>query len=282
MAESYSYRDSLKSDHSHSDELINTYLLRPVAGVLVYLLYRTPVTPNQVTLASLVAGLTAAGFYASGDLVIAAGILVTVKDLLDSADGQLARAKQQFSRKGRFLDSIGDILVSVAVFSGIGWTLTGSTGDPLFWIWSFLAFACMTLRISYHVFYHTSYLHLKGSYQTNRLVEEITDIDRGGDRTTLLLHQIFQLLYGWQDRLILRVDTWCRGGRIDEDFRQRWYGNRIGLLLSGFLGIGTELFLLMVFSVAGQLEWYLAFNIVFMNGNLICSILYRKLVLSKN
>lgn len=279
MPKSYRYRESLKSDHS--DELINTYLLRPLAGILVFALYRTPITPNQVTVASILAGLAAAGVYATGDSVVTAGLLVTLKDLLDSADGQLARAKQQFSRKGRFLDSIGDILVGLAVFCGIGLSLAQSSGNPLFWIWSFLAFAGMTFRISYHVFYHTSYLHLRGSYHTNRLVEEITDDDRAGDQLTLLLHQIFQLLYGWQDRLILRIDTWCREGRMDEDFRQRWYGDRLGLLLSGFLGIGTELFLLMLFSVAGQLEWYLFFNIVFMNVILVCSILYRRLVLQQ-
>jgi len=277
MPETYNYRDSLKSDHS--DELINTYFLRPLAGILVYLLYNTPVTPNQVTIASIVAGLTAAGFYAWSDSMVTGGILVTLKDLFDSADGQLARAKQQFSRKGRFLDSVGDILVSLAVFSGIGWTLSKSSGDPLFWVWSFLAFAGMTLRISYHVFYHTSYLHLKGAYQTSRLVEEITEQDRAGDRVTLVFHQIFQVLYGWQDRLMLRIDAWCRRGRMGEELRHRWYGDRIGLRLSGFLGIGTELFLLMGFSVVNQLEWYFAFNIVIMNGILICSILYRKLVL---
>ncbi|MEX1139397.1 MAG: CDP-alcohol phosphatidyltransferase family protein [Bacteroidota bacterium] len=278
MPESYRYRESLKSDHS--DELINTYLLRPLAGILVFALYRTPVTPNHVTVASIVAGLAAAGFYATGDSVVTAGLLVTLKDLLDSADGQLARAKQQFSRRGRFLDSIGDMLVGLAVFSGIGWTLVQSSGDPLFLVWSILAFASMTFRISYHVFYHTSYLHLKGSYQTNRLVEEITDVDREGDKVTLHLHQIFQILYGWQDRLILKIDSWCRRGRMDEDFRQRWYGNRLGLLLSGFLGIGTELFLLMLFSVAGHLGWYLGFNIVVMNGILAVSIFYRRIHLA--
>ncbi|MEX2117033.1 MAG: CDP-alcohol phosphatidyltransferase family protein [Bacteroidota bacterium] len=276
MPESYNYRDSLKSDHS--DELINTYLLRPLAGILVSLLYHTPVTPNQVTVASIFAGLGAAGFYAAGGRasLITAGLLITLKDLLDSADGQLARAKQQFSRKGRFLDSIGDIVVSFAVFSGIGWTLAQSTGDPLFWIWSFLAFAGMTFRISYHVFYHTSYLHLKGRYQTNRLVEEITKKDLEGDRTTLLLHKAFLILYGWQDRLILKIDIWCRKGRMDEEFRHRWYGDRVGLLLSGFLGIGTELFLLMLFSVANRLEAYLVFNIVVMNGVLVASCVYRR------
>ena len=99
----YSYRSSLKSDKS--DELINTYLLRPLAGLIVWVLYYTPITPNQVTIASIMAGFASAFFYAKGtpDAFVIAGLLVTVKDLLDSADGQLARAKEKFSRVGSCL-----------------------------------------------------------------------------------------------------------------------------------------------------------------------------------
>ena len=57
----YSYRDSVKSDKS--DELINTYLLRPIAGVIVWALYYTPITPNQVTIISILSGIIAAFFY---------------------------------------------------------------------------------------------------------------------------------------------------------------------------------------------------------------------------
>ncbi|MGB2960570.1 MAG: CDP-alcohol phosphatidyltransferase family protein, partial [Bacteroidota bacterium] len=96
--EGYAYRTSLKS--SASDELINTYLLRPAAGVLVRLLYGTRVTPNQLTIGSIAAGLVAALLYAqaSAQTTIVAGLLVTVKDILDGADGQLARSRQQYSR----------------------------------------------------------------------------------------------------------------------------------------------------------------------------------------
>ena len=44
------------------------------------------------------------------DLVVAA-LCFYLKDIFDSADGQLARAKQLYSRHGRFLDSIGDYVV---------------------------------------------------------------------------------------------------------------------------------------------------------------------------
>ena len=107
------FRDSLKSDAYYADELINIYLLRPVASVIVWLLSPTPVTPNQLTLAAIVVGFAAAAAYAGGPIVLAA-LLVSAKDILDDADGQLARAKQMYSRRGRFLDSIGDFAVDLA------------------------------------------------------------------------------------------------------------------------------------------------------------------------
>ena len=119
----YSYKKSIKSELA--DELINTYMLRPMAGVIVSTLYNTSVTPNQVTIASILVGFAAAAIYLLGTptAILIAGLFVTLKDILDSADGQLARAKQQNSRIGRFLDSIGDFIVDAAVFAAIGWIL---------------------------------------------------------------------------------------------------------------------------------------------------------------
>jgi phosphatidylglycerophosphate synthase len=276
MTNQYHYRASVKSHLS--DELINTYVLRPLAGLLVRLLFNTRVTPNQVTVGAIIAGIIAAAFYALGtrDAIAAGGLLVTLKDLLDSADGQLARAKSLYSRNGRFLDSIGDVVVNFFVFSAIGLTLSRATGDWMPILFSGLGFAGMTLRVSYHVFYQASYLHLEGKYEKNRLIEEITDEDRQGDKTTLQLQTIFMGIYGWQDRMILRVDHWCRRGRLDEDFRQRWYSDLIGLRLTGLLGFGTELFLLTVCSLLNRLELYLLLNIGLMNFLLILSIMYRR------
>src|SRR5512147_787705 len=109
---SYTYQASVKSDVS--DELVNTYLLRPLAGGLVRILYHTPITPNQVTIAAIVTGFFGAWLYLFGTpgMTVLAGFAVTAKDLLDSADGQLARAKQLYGRAGRFIDSIGDIAVN--------------------------------------------------------------------------------------------------------------------------------------------------------------------------
>jgi len=276
----YSYARSIKSDVS--DEIINTYLLRPLAGILVRFLYHTPVTPNQVTLAALLFGILSAVCYSSGSpsLTAMAGLLLTSKDLLDSADGQLARAKQMYSRTGRFLDSIGDLLVNFLVFTALTTVLAVQRGNAWILILGMFGFLGITLRVSYHVFYHASYLHMHSSYTINRLAEEMRTEDYNVDRLTFRLHTIFLWLYGWQDRLMESLDRWCKREVVfSAEREQRWYGDIPALRLSGLLGLGTELFILTVCSILNRLEFYLYFNLLVMNGVWCSSVLYRRYTL---
>ena len=59
------------------------------------------------------------------------------------------------------------------------------------------------------------------------------------------------------------------------------YGNTAGLRLSGFLGFGTELMLLTICSVLNELSLYVVLNLVLMNGILVCSVLYRRVILRR-
>ncbi|HEX9006281.1 MAG TPA: hypothetical protein VF889_03225 [Bacteroidota bacterium] len=108
----------------------------------------------------------------------------------------------------------------------------------------------------------------------NRPLEEIQEVDRQGDRWALRFQRVFQLLYGWQDRLMAGIDAWMRRGKTLSD--ERWYGDRTALRWSGFLGLGSELFLLMVCSVGDVLPVYLALNLLGMNLVWAGCIAYRK------
>lgn len=278
----YSYRASLKS--GASDELINTYVLRPAAGLIVRALYPTPVTPNQVTLLSTLFGFLAAGLYLLNGpaTTAAAGLCITAKDLLDSADGQLARAKSMGSRIGRFLDSIGDFLVNLAVFGAIGLVLAANRGNPAFLLLALAGFLGISLRVSYHVFYQTAFLHLQNAYDTNRLTEEIREEDLHGDPRALLLQRTFRILYGWQDALMVGIDRWSRAGQnLSTRQHQTWYADPLGLRLSGLMGMGTELFLLTVCSLAGILELYLWTNVLMMNSLWGVTAVYRRVMLRR-
>jgi len=290
MNKVYSYRESVKSDTS--DELINTYLLRPIAGIIVWMLYDTPITPNQVTIVSVLSGIVAALFYLKGtpSAFIIAGLFILLKDILDSADGQLARAKQQQSRTGRFLDSIGDFVVDATVFGSIGWTLCKLNGDWSMLCLALLGFVGISLRVSYHVFYQVHFLHLQKQYENNRITEELQEEDLNRDGFEITLQRIFQIIYGWQDRLMARIDGWSARKTFQKspateqreytESHKAWYSDPLALRISGFLGFGTELFLLMLCSVFNHLELYLYLNLFLMNGIMIICIMYRRFLLS--
>jgi phosphatidylglycerophosphate synthase len=277
----YSYERSLKSDAA--DELINVYLLRPIAGVFVRIIYITPLTPNHVTISAIVAGAIAASLYVLNSplATMYAGLSLTLKDVLDSADGQLARAKQMYSRAGRFLDSVGDFAVNLLVFTAITWALTTSSRSPFMPALGLLGFLGISLRVSYHVFYHVAYLHTENRYTQNRLIEEFREEDRVADRRTRRLQSLYLILYGWQDRLMLRIDKWCRNNASSSPKEDEgWYGDAVGFRISGFIGMGTELLVLMLFSVIGSLELYLWFNLLVMNAVWVGCVCYRRFMLA--
>jgi hypothetical protein len=280
----YEYESSIKS--RRSDELINTYAIRPAAGWIVRLLYATSVTPNQVTIAAIAVGLLAAGCFGfkTSPGTMMAGLLIEVKDILDSADGQLARAKQMYGRRGRFLDSLGDIVVNAALFTGVIVNLGAELPVIILAIAGFIG---ITLRVSYHVYYHVRYLHLEENYSLNRSDETITSTDRAADPTDLLMQKMYLLVYGWQDRLMAGIDRWClrtSGERLrssSDRHMSEWYGNPAALRLSGLIGLGTELALFACCAIAGSLRLYLWLNVIMMNGLMILSIVYRKYFLSR-
>ena len=91
-----------------------------IARVLVRPLVRSPVTPNQVTVATLVIALAGAGLMAAGRFDWGAGLFVLAR-FLDHFDGELARQKGMSSRLGYYLDyaagggSYGALFVCIGI-----------------------------------------------------------------------------------------------------------------------------------------------------------------------
>lgn len=114
------FRSVLKS--RDVEDPINLWFNRPLAYAFVALVYRTPLTPNQVTLLSIVVGVVAAAcWWQGGDAgMLWGGILLWASAILDGADGILARAKQQFSELGRALDGSADLIVALIVAIAAG------------------------------------------------------------------------------------------------------------------------------------------------------------------
>jgi len=89
---------------------INKVFNRPAASLIVRALYRTKITPNQVTVAAFLIGLAGAGCFALATrrAFILAGVLAELSSIVDCADGMLARARGTSNDFGAYLDLLLD------------------------------------------------------------------------------------------------------------------------------------------------------------------------------
>src|ERR687886_2600208 len=92
------------------EEWIDLHFFRPLGARIAGALYPTRVSPDLVTLWSLVLGLAAGHLfvYARPSLNALGFALFIVSDIFDSADGQLARLRGTSTRAGRILDGLSD------------------------------------------------------------------------------------------------------------------------------------------------------------------------------
>lgn len=98
------------------EDPVNLWLHRPLAYGFVSLIYRSSITPNQVTFMAMAVGVAAAAcwFVGSPAVMVAGGVLLWLSAILDGADGILARVKRMSSPAGRALDGLADLVVGVS------------------------------------------------------------------------------------------------------------------------------------------------------------------------
>jgi len=168
----FDYQQSLKkSNRSFLDKSlkINKCLNRPVASLLVRVLIRTKITPNQVTIMSFLIGVIAAFFFSFGKHVyfILGGIFTQLASIVDCADGMLARAKNATSRYGAFLDIFLDRLFEFLLLAGIMIGLFRSTQNLTLLVLALCAVALYFLEVS--LYYVT--MHYTGKEQNEGMSE---------------------------------------------------------------------------------------------------------------
>ncbi|MDX2804268.1 DUF5941 domain-containing protein [Streptomyces scabiei] len=130
------------------DGFFTTYCISPYSRYLARWCARRGLTPNQVTTASLITALIAAGCAATGTRggYVAAGLLLILSFVLDCTDGQLARYSLQYSTVGAWLDATFDRAKEYAYYAGLA--LGAARGGDDVWA---LALAAMVLQTCRHV-----------------------------------------------------------------------------------------------------------------------------------
>lgn len=138
----------LRSAVKSRDGFFTTFLISPYSRYIARWCARRGLTPNQVTTASLLVALVAAGCAATGTRpgFVAAGVLLLASFVLDCTDGQLARYSLRYSTLGAWLDATFDRAKEYAYYAGLA--LGAARGGDDVWA---LALGAMVLQTCRHV-----------------------------------------------------------------------------------------------------------------------------------
>ena len=174
---------------SYMAAVVDRRLSRPITRRLLAWPW---VSPSQVTLLSIALGLLgAAGLATTGYGTRLAAVLCLVASIvLDCVDGEIARARFEQSAAGARLDVVGDYLVNLSVFVGLGIGLARQ-GLPGSGLWAAVALVggVGAAMLATHVFFvrpalaRGGDLHWRGDAQSlrgapvTRVIEKVASRD---------------------------------------------------------------------------------------------------------
>ncbi|MBM4373612.1 MAG: CDP-alcohol phosphatidyltransferase family protein [Deltaproteobacteria bacterium] len=271
------------------EEPIDYHWHRPLAGLLVEVLRDTPITPNQVTIASGIASLVAglmmglAGWYGRW-LVAAGGAMLLVSIVLDCADGQLARIRGTTSPVGRILDGLVDIVAPVSVMHGLAFYLvrqgyTYGTVWPLGWLAALsLLWHAGVYDVHKNVYLHGSNPNFSIGGATLVTIEDIRGYEAEyrarGERFYAFLMKVF---VKWTLPQLGVIEPWLAPQRRIESEAEREAFRTIfrpRMAAMTWLGFGTHLFLLTIaawLAPLGGAPIWTAWIVMFGPMNLVCA-----------
>ena len=101
------------------EEFLDRFFFRPLGYGVAVISKKLNLTPNMLTIFSIILGVAAGHLYVYNSLMInIIGIVIYLfADVLDSADGQLARLTGKFSKTGRIFDGIATNLISISIYT---------------------------------------------------------------------------------------------------------------------------------------------------------------------
>ena len=252
------YKESLKS--IEAEDPLDLYFYRIVSFIFVKIIYRFPVTPNQISVTAMIFGVVSGYFFstATADSYLIAGIFYALYYLLDCSDGQLARLKKNGTRLGRIIDGISDYVTHIAVYIGLGIGLSAQSGDALSsWFVVIVSMVSLMFQAALVDYYRNRYLEYQfgiTSLYGEDLIEfqqEYEDLKRkGGAYLTRFIYFVY-LKYLKVQKLFITDDA-VKSKKFDtQDFLQK---NKRMIRLWTYMGTSMPITLLIIAAI---------FNIIF-------------------
>ena len=115
------YQNSLKNKNAHVEGIFHLSFFRPLAFIIVKLVYPLPITPNQISIISMITAIVGGIFFSFGNEAsfFFGGILYGLSYVLDNVDGMIARLKKNGTPLGIIVDGFVDYVSGIATYIGL-------------------------------------------------------------------------------------------------------------------------------------------------------------------
>jgi phosphatidylglycerophosphate synthase len=268
------------------EEPIDVWVHRPLAYLIARALLPTPVSPNLVTVWSILCGLGSGAlifFGKSSYHLPLAGLLLFLSAVLDCADGQLARLRKSSSPLGRMLDGVADLIVSTVVVLGGAFLVLRKYQEPS---WLLLPVGALVLTTIVTSSFHTSmYDHYKNVYLrlTHESYREGEDLETAEQRYAtsaasdplwlracwgiyfFYLRSQMAYVHGFDPFTKTRLADFPPSGPNSASIYRR-HAAGLMRLWRGYLGFGSLIFGLSVSIGFDVAEYYMVLRLVLLNA----------------
>ena len=158
-----------------TDGFVSRHFNRKISAVISRQLAKTPVTPNQISIATMLVSCLAAWWMTSQVYLwfAAGGVLFQIASILDGCDGEVARLKRMASAKGEWVDTIADKISYLCFYLCITYGMYLKESDSLFLA---IGLGATTL---YHLIIPLEYRYLcsSGSGSAAKFLHKLTSTD---------------------------------------------------------------------------------------------------------
>jgi len=264
------FKSTLK--HIIFDETLTLYILRPIAFIFVKLIYKTSITPNQVSLMTIITGVVSGFIFSKGTAVcfIIAGSLHFFCLVLDCVDGMIARLKNSGSAVGRIIDGFADYSVGVAVFIGYGIGLANAGYQVPFSLsishWTLLAISAVSWIFHSMIvdYYRVEFMAhglgmIKSTWEAKKhFKEELQNIKH--DRGKLLDKVMIALYLGYSHLQLFRL-----GKKEVYDQKTYYEKNKVLIHLWFWIGPTAQTFVMILSAILFRPIIFFGYTIIVAN-----------------
>jgi phosphatidylglycerophosphate synthase len=248
------------------DGPIDLFLYRPTGFAIAWALSFSRISPNAVSLVSILLGVAAGACALTGtpSAFLLCACLFQASNCFDCADGQLARLTGRNTKEGRILDGMADYLVNLSVYLGCLAGLVQAGYSPLI---SLLLVAAGGAATALSCFFYDRVITRQSKLVMGKDEDESEELE--ALECAASANGAWRLL--WRAYALYAKLQRSSAGRnlkpslvLESEEERKTYADRMYpmLMVWSFTGPSAHVLCFLVFAVLGKIDLYFAASVI--------------------